>query len=76
VYARGVAERIFRKGLDPLELHWQISALCFFNVSNRATFSRIFGRDMGSAKVQSSLKKRVVDMVMRTVVRPDKLPKD
>src|SRR5204863_8900042 len=76
VYARGVGERIFRKGLDPLELHWQISALCFFNVSNRATFSRIFGRDMGSVKVQSSLKKRVVDMVMRTVVRPDKLPKD
>ncbi|MBI4921928.1 MAG: TetR family transcriptional regulator [Devosia nanyangense] len=76
VYARGVAERIFRKGLDPLELHWQISALCFFNVSNRATFSKIFGRDMGSAKAQASLKKRVVDMVIRTVVRPDQLPRD
>ncbi|MDO8359904.1 MAG: TetR/AcrR family transcriptional regulator [Devosia sp.] len=74
VYARGVGERIFRKGLDPLELHWEISALCFFNVSNRATFSKIFGRDMGSAKAQASLKKRVVDMVMRTVVRLDKLP--
>ncbi|MEX0628000.1 MAG: TetR/AcrR family transcriptional regulator [Cucumibacter sp.] len=76
VYARGVAEGSFRKGLDPLELHWQISALCFFNVSNRATFSKIFGRDMGATKVQSSLKKRVVDMVMRTVVRSEKLPKE
>ena len=28
-----------RPGLDPIDLHWQISALCFFNVSNRATFS-------------------------------------
>ena len=26
-----------------------ISALCFFNVSNRATFSRIFERDMDVA---------------------------
>src|SRR5690606_28697846 len=50
VYKRGVAEGVFRKGLDPIELHWQISALCFFNVSNRATFSKIFGRDFGSSK--------------------------
>ena len=44
LYERGVKEGLFRRGLDPLELHWQISALCFFNVSNRATFSRLFGR--------------------------------
>ncbi|MBN9067183.1 MAG: TetR/AcrR family transcriptional regulator, partial [Rhizobiales bacterium] len=46
IYSRGVAEGVFREGLDPLELHWQVSALCFFNVSNRATFSKIFGRDL------------------------------
>ena len=39
---------LFRPGLDPVELHWQVSALCFFNVSNRATFSMIFGRDFGA----------------------------
>ena len=54
---------MFRKGLDPIELHWQISALCFFNVSNRATFSKIFGRDFGAPKAQASLRKNVVDMV-------------
>ena len=42
VYKRGLAEGIFRDGLDAIELHWQVSALCFFNVSNRATFSKIF----------------------------------
>lgn len=74
LYARGVKEGLFRKNLDPIELHWQISALCFFNVSNRATFSKIFGRDFGSADAQTSLRKNVVDMVVRYVVRADKLP--
>jgi hypothetical protein len=71
--ARGVKEGLFRKNLDPLELHWQISALCFFNVSNRATFSKIFGRDFGSAESQATLRRNVIDMVVRYVVRADKL---
>ena len=50
LYRRGIAQGVFREGLDPVELHWQISALCFFNVSNRATFSKIFRRDLGSKK--------------------------
>lgn len=67
VYRRGVAEGVFRKGLDPIELHWQISALCFFNVSNRATFSKIFGRDFGSPKALASLRGNAVEMVLRYV---------
>ena len=74
LYARGVKEGLFRKNLDPIELHWQISALCFFNVSNRATFSKIFGRDFGAAEAQASLRKNAVDMIVRYVVRADKLP--
>ncbi len=68
VYRRGVDDGVFRAGLDPIELHWQVSALCFFNVSNRATFSRIFGRDVGSARAQASLRRNAVDMVLRYVV--------
>jgi AcrR family transcriptional regulator len=73
IYARGVADGLFRPGLDPLELHWQISALCFFNVSNRPTFSKIFGRDVGSAKAQKSLRGAVIEMVLHYVIRPEKL---
>jgi hypothetical protein len=69
VYRRGVEEGLFRDGLDPVELHWQISALCFFNVSNRATFSKIFKRDLGSKKSLASLRERAVDMVSRYVAR-------
>jgi len=68
VYNRGVAAGLFRKRLDPIELHWQISALCFFNVSNRMTFSKIFGRDFGSAEAQGSLRHNIVEMVVRYVV--------
>ena len=76
IYARGLTDGLFRANLDPIELHWQISALCFFNVSNRATFSKIFGRDFGAPKALASLRRNAVDMVLRQVMRADKLPKD
>jgi AcrR family transcriptional regulator len=69
IYARGVKEGVFRKNLDPLELHWQVSALCFFNVSNRATFSKIFGRDFGSRDALASLRRNTVEMILRFVAR-------
>jgi AcrR family transcriptional regulator len=73
IYANGLADGLFRAGLDPLEIHWQISALCFFNVSNRATFSKIFGKDVGTPAYQASLRMQAVEMVLRFVVKPDKL---
>ncbi len=67
LYQRGVEQGVFRAGLDPIELHWQISALCFFNVSNRPTFSKIFKRDLGSIDSLASLREAVVEMVLRQV---------
>jgi AcrR family transcriptional regulator len=69
VYERGVGEGVFRKGLDPIDLHWQVSALCFFNVSNRATFSKIFSRDLASSRAQAALRRTVIDMVLRYVTK-------
>jgi AcrR family transcriptional regulator len=69
VYKRGVADGVFRAGLDPIELHWQVSALCFFNVSNRATFSKIFGRDFGTPKALGSLRDNAVEMILRYVAK-------
>lgn len=76
IYKRGVASGVFRKGLDPIELHWQVSALCFFNVSNRRTFSKIFGKDFGSPEALVRLRRNAVDMVLRFVARASALPKD
>lgn len=67
VYERGVAEGAFRKGLDPLDLHMSISALCFFTVSNRHTFSLIFKRDAGSPSALAARRESIVEMVSRFV---------
>ena len=73
LYERGLAAGQFRVGLDPLEIHWQISALCFFNVSNRATFSRLFDRDFGAPEMLARLRQNSVDMVVRYVAKPEML---
>ena len=49
VYERGLEAGVFRRDVDPIDVHMSISALCFFNVANRYTFSLIFKRDLTSA---------------------------
>ena len=71
VLTRGQDSGVFRQGVDPLELHWQISALSFFNVSNAATFSFIFGDGLFTADGQDTLSRHVADMVLRYVLQPE-----
>ena len=47
---RGEKARVFRTGVDPVELYITIAALGFFYLSNRHTLSTIFGRDLSEAK--------------------------
>ncbi|MGM0856932.1 MAG: TetR/AcrR family transcriptional regulator [Pseudomonadota bacterium] len=75
VYMRGVEAGCFREGLDPRELHWLISALSFFNVSNQHTFSRIFDWHQSSPENQQKLADHVTDMVLRYVLVDEALPK-
>jgi len=65
LYDRGVAEGVFRPGLDPLDIHWSISALAFFNVSNRHTFDLIFKANSLSAEALAHRRDHVVEMVVR-----------
>ncbi len=67
LYKRGVKEGVFRKGLDPIDIHASISALTFFNVSNRYTFDLIFKRDGQTTKALATRRQSVVDMVLRFV---------
>ena len=69
IYERGVAAGAFRSGLDPVDLHMSISALSFFNVSNRHTFSLIFKRDLDSVAALAARRANVVEMVARFVRR-------
>jgi AcrR family transcriptional regulator len=67
VLRRGVDAGVFRNGIDPVDLHMSISALCFFNVSNRYTFSRIFKRDMQSAAAVRARRTSIIDTILATV---------
>ncbi len=67
VLAQGVAEGVFREGIDPIELHMSISALCFFTVANRHTFGLGFQRDLSRPKALARRKAHIVHMVWREV---------
>ena len=67
VYERGVKARVFRNDIDPVDLHMSISALCFFNVANRHTFSLIFKRDLESPRAMSARRDSIIEMVVRFV---------
>lgn len=64
---RGQNGGVFRRDVDPVDLHMSISALCIFNIANRATFSTIFKRDMASPKALAARRAQVVEMVLRYV---------
>lgn len=73
VLQRGQAAGQFRPGIQALELHWQISALSFFNVSNMATFSAIFGNSLFTGQGQEQLSRHMAEMVLRYVLTPGHL---
>jgi AcrR family transcriptional regulator len=65
LYERGVKEGVFRKGLDAVDIHASISALSFFNVSNRHTFGLIFKLDTRSTSYITHRRDNVVEMIAR-----------
>jgi AcrR family transcriptional regulator len=68
IYRKGVEDGVFRDGLTPLRIHWLISAISFFNVSNAATFSLSFGPDLMAADGQKLLQEDARDVVLRFVM--------
>jgi len=67
IVERGKKSRAFRQDIDPADLHMSISALCFYSVSNRHTFSTLFKVDMTSRKALAARKKSVIDTILASV---------
>ncbi len=67
IYERGVIEGLFRAGLDATDIHASISALSFFNVSNRHTFGLIFQQDLQSPAYVARRRENIVQMILRYV---------
>ncbi|MCA0963162.1 TetR/AcrR family transcriptional regulator [Salipiger bermudensis] len=68
----GRAAGLFRDDVAPVALHWQISALSFFNVANRATFSANFGDALFDEAGQALLRRNAVRSILCSVLaRPE-----
>ena len=62
---RGVKAKVFREGVDPVQLYITIASLGFFYMSNRFTLSTIFGRDLGNSEALAERGKHIEDVVLR-----------
>src|SRR5690349_584632 len=64
VVERGQAQRLFRRDVDPVEVHKAIAALGMFNVTNQFTFGAIFQREMGSKGDVKRRREVVADIII------------
>lgn len=71
IITRGEAEGSFRPGIDPVELHLNMTALSFYNVSNQFTFAHNFGFDMTSPEAIERRAKQVADIIIAWVTQRD-----
>jgi AcrR family transcriptional regulator len=67
VLESGVKGGIIRPGIDPVELHMTLNALCFFSVANRHTFEAQFAFDMSSPRAKAQRRSEIADLLWRYV---------
>jgi AcrR family transcriptional regulator len=64
VLERGRNAGVFRANTDPVDVHFMISALCFYRVSNRYTFGANFGINLADATIRSRQREMIVSTVL------------
>jgi len=69
VLARGAREGVFRRGVDPVQLYISIAALGYFYLSNNATLSQIFGRNLKSRPALAGRLEHVTALVQGYLAR-------
>jgi AcrR family transcriptional regulator len=70
---RGAAAKLFRTGLDPVQVHISIAAINYYYLTNRFTGAIVFERDL---MVDDALAARLafnVDTVLRMICTPEAL---
>src|SRR3954467_15776695 len=71
VIRRGEAARVFRAGIDPVEVHKAIAALGMFNVTNQYTFGAIFQREMGAKGNLRARREMVTEVILSYLRRSE-----
>jgi hypothetical protein len=64
VVTRGVESGDFVVAVDPVQLYISIAALCFFYLSNSATLSVIFGRDLLKQEARDERLEHMIALVL------------
>src|SRR6201986_5585895 len=64
VVRRGIASGDFQASVDPVQLYISIAALSFFYLSNSATLSVIFGRDLLAKEAKDERLEHMVALVL------------
>jgi TetR/AcrR family transcriptional regulator len=67
ILKRGVAQGIFRNGLDPMQIYITTAAVGYFYLSNNWTLSAIFGTDLGTPAACARRRRHNVDMILRAL---------
>ncbi len=62
--ARGIRAKVFRRGIDPVELYISVAGMSYFFFSNRLTLASIFDRDLQSEAAVSAYRAHVVSFAM------------
>lgn len=68
VLERGRRDGVFRGGVDPVQLYISIAGLAYFYLSNNATLSTIFARDLMSGKAMAERLSHITEVVMGYVL--------
>jgi AcrR family transcriptional regulator len=64
VIARGQSEGVFRRDVEPVDVHMAIAALGMFNVTNQYTFGTLFQLEMGGKGDVAARRRMVSDIVL------------
>ncbi len=68
---RGATEKVFRAGVDPIELYISIAALGFFYMSNRHTLSTIFGQNLSAPERLAQRGEHIVEVILAYLISPE-----
>lgn len=68
VLERGRKQKLFRDGVDPVQLYISIASLCYFYLSNNHTLSAVFGRDLRAPKALAQRLSHMKELVLGYVL--------
>lgn len=61
---RGIRSRVFRRGVDPVELYISLAGMSYFFFSNRQTLASIFARDLTAPEAVAAYRRHVIALAM------------